>query len=265
MALTKINLILLISLLAFYSETVKSQNCNCAPNLCCSQFGYCGTTADHCGPTCRSGPCRGGGSPTSADLIGSIATQSFFNNIINQAGNNCAGKIFYTHDSFINATNTFPNFANTVTRREIATMFAHFTYETGHFCYIEEIGGASRTMCDQSNRQYPCVPGKSYHGRGPFLLSWNFNYGPCGQFLGLDLLRQPELVSSNPIVAFRAALWFWMKSVRPVLNQGFGATVRAVSGLECDGRNVRGVNARVGYYRDYCGQLGVDPGSNITC
>ncbi|KAG7574777.1 Lysozyme-like domain superfamily [Arabidopsis suecica] len=203
------------------------------------QFGYCGTTADYCGSTCQSGPCRVGGPPTGAGLVGSIVTQIFFNTIINQAGNGCAGKRFYTRDSFINATNTFPSFANTVTRREIATMFAHFTYETGHFCYIEEINGASRVMCDQNNRQYPCAPGKSYHGRGPLLLSWNFNYGACGQSLGLDLLRQPEL--------------------------GFGATVRAVSGFDCDGRNLGGVNARIGYYRDYCGQLGVDPGTNITC
>ncbi|CAA7050494.1 unnamed protein product [Microthlaspi erraticum] len=265
MALTQISLIILLSLLGFYSETIMSQNCNCAPNLCCSQFGYCGTSMDHCGASqCRSGPCRGSETPTGADLVGSIVTQGFFNGIINQAGNGCAGKSFYSRDSFINATNTFPNFANTVTRREIATMFAHFTFETGHFCYIEELRATSN-FCSLTSSQYPCAPGKSYYGRGPFLLSWNFNYGPCGQSLGLDLLRQPELVSSNPIVAFRAALWFWMKSMRPVLNQGFGATIRAINSLECNGGNLGAVNARIGYYRDYCRQLGVDPGANITC
>ena len=58
-------------------------------------------------------------------------TQGFFDGIINQAGNGCAGKRFYTRDSFINATTTFPSVANSVTKREIATMFAHFTYQTG--------------------------------------------------------------------------------------------------------------------------------------
>ncbi|CAN8318248.1 unnamed protein product [Cochlearia groenlandica] len=259
MTFTKTSLILLLS------KTIKSQNCNCAPNLCCSQFGYCGITMDYCGRTCRSGPCRSGTNQSGADLVGTIVTQGFFNNIINQASNTCAGKRFYTRDSFINATNTFPSFANTVTKPEIATMFAHFTYETGQFCYIEEIGGASRSLCAETNRQYPCAPGKSYHGRGPVMLSWNFNYGPCGQSLVLDLLRQPELVSSNPVVSFRTALWFWMQNVRPVLNQGFGATVRAFNGLECDGGNIGAVNSRIGYYRDYCTQLGVDPGSNLTC
>ncbi|KAJ4906533.1 Chitinase family protein [Raphanus sativus] len=131
MAFRRITLILLLSLLSFYSEIVKSQNCNCPPNVCCSQFGYCGTTDAHCSPTCRSGPCRGSGTPSGADAVGSIVTQGFFDGIINQAGNGCAGKRFYTRDSFINATTTFPSFVNSVTKREIATMFAHFTYETG--------------------------------------------------------------------------------------------------------------------------------------
>ncbi|KAG2332195.1 hypothetical protein Bca52824_003375 [Brassica carinata] len=133
------------------------------------------------------------------------------------------------------------------------------------FCYIEEINGASGDYCDESNRQYPCAPGKGYFGRGPIQLSWNYNYGACGQSLNLNLLGQPELVSSNPTVAFRTGLWFWMNSVRPVLNQGFGATIRAINGMECNGGNSGAVNARIRYYRDYCGQLGVDPGPNLSC
>ncbi|MGR9712597.1 chitinase, partial [Escherichia coli] len=60
----------------------------------------------------------------------------------------------------------------------------------------------ARDYCDENNRQYPCAPGKGYFGRGPIQLSWNYNYGACGQSLSLDLLRQPELVGSNPKVAF---------------------------------------------------------------
>lgn len=133
MALTKISIILLICLLGFYSETAKSQNCGCASNLCCSQYGYCGLGEAYCGLGCRSGPCNGVGLSATATSgsIGSIVTQAFFNGIINQAGNGCAGKSFYTRNSFIDAANTFPNFVNSVTRREIAAMFAHFTHETG--------------------------------------------------------------------------------------------------------------------------------------
>ncbi|WOL16837.1 hypothetical protein Cni_G25625 [Canna indica] len=49
-------------------------------------------------------------------------------------------------------------------------------------------------------------------------------------------------------------------------GQGFGATIRAINGaLECDGKNPTTVNARVGYYKDYCSQFGVDPGNDLTC
>ncbi|KFK34134.1 hypothetical protein AALP_AA5G105400 [Arabis alpina] len=201
---------------------------------------------------CILGFCRGDGNPRDGGSVSSIVTQGFFNNIINQAGNGCTGKRFYTRNSFIDAANTLPNFANSVTRREIATMFAHVTHETGHFCYIEELRRRSRGNCDQNVEQRPCTPpGKSYFSRG--------------QSLSLDLLRQPELVGNNPTVAFRKGLTFWMNSVRPVLNQGFGATIKAINGMECKGGNSGAVNARIGYYRDYCRQLGVDPGTNLSC
>lgn len=126
MTLTKTSLVLLLCFLGFYSETVKSQNCGCSPDLCCSQFSFCGTGNDYCGPGCQSGPCT-----TQAESLGTIVSQSFFDGITNRAGSDCAGKGFYTRDAFINAANTFPSFANSVTSLEIATMFAHFTQEVG--------------------------------------------------------------------------------------------------------------------------------------
>ncbi|ESQ51549.1 hypothetical protein EUTSA_v10017716mg [Eutrema salsugineum] len=259
MALTKLFAVFLICLFSFYSKTAKSQYCGCSPILCCSQKGYCGIDDDYCGSGCRSGPCR-----KSKEPLDRIVTQEFFDKIISQANNSCAGKRFYTRDSFINAANTFPNFTSFVTRREIATLFAHFTHETKHFCYIEEVG-SSGDYCDKNNREYPCALGKNYYGRGPFQLTWNYNYGACGRILGVDLLSQPEFVTSNPNVSFGTALWFWMNSVRPVLSQGFGATIRAINVMECNGENSGAVNARIRYYRDYCGQLGVESGANITC
>ncbi|KAG8479089.1 hypothetical protein CXB51_028980 [Gossypium anomalum] len=58
----------LVSLLCLLA-TAASQQCGsqaggrtCANNLCCSQYGYCGTTDDYCSPSrgCQSN-CRGGG------------------------------------------------------------------------------------------------------------------------------------------------------------------------------------------------------------
>uniref|UniRef100_A0A6N2LVX4 chitinase n=1 Tax=Salix viminalis TaxID=40686 RepID=A0A6N2LVX4_SALVM len=259
------NILLTITLAIVLAGTlpknvVEAQNCGCAANLCCSQYGYCGTGTAYCGTGCRQGPCSSSPTPTTPSGSGSVAdivTPGFFNGIINQAPAGCAGKSFYTRNAFLSAVNSYSQFGKLgsaeASKREIAAFFAHVTHETGHFCYKEEINGASLNYCDANNREYPCVPGKKYHGRGPIQLSWNYNYGPAGKSNNFDGLNDPGIVSRDAVVSFKTALWFWKNSVRPVVSQGFGATIRAINGNECNGGNAGAVQARVKYYRDYCG------------
>ncbi|CAN6816055.1 unnamed protein product [Brassica oleracea] len=97
-------------------------------------------------------------------------------------------------------------------------MFAHFTQEVGYFCYIEEINGVSQNYCnDKDFPQYPCAAGKNYYGRGPIQLSWNYNYAPCGQESWSRPSKPAGAEGSDPTVAFRTALWFWVNNVRPVI------------------------------------------------
>nr|QLL26892.1 class IV chitinase [Anacardium occidentale] len=256
--------------LAIIPHNVMSQNCGCAPNLCCSQFGYCGTGKDYCGAGCKEGPCTSTPSPTppGGGSVANIVTAAFFDGIKNQAAASCVGKSFYTRDGFLTAAKSFPQFGSgsaDQSKREIAAFFAHVTHETGHLCYTEEID-KSNAYCDQSNTQYRCVPGKKYYGRGPLQLTWNYNYGACGKAVGFDGLNAPETVSNNPAVSFKSALWFWMTNVHSVVNQGFGATIQKINGaLECGGKQPDKVKARVGYYTDYCKKFGVDPGQNLSC
>ncbi|KAJ6744922.1 ENDOCHITINASE EP3-LIKE [Salix purpurea] len=49
---------------ALPKNAVEAQNCGCAANLCCSQFGYCGTSTAYCGKGCRQGPCIASPTPT---------------------------------------------------------------------------------------------------------------------------------------------------------------------------------------------------------
>ena len=56
----------------------------------------------------------------------------------------------------------------------------------------------------------PCAQGKTYHGRGPMQLSWNYNYKPAGDALGVDLLSNPEKITQDPDLAFSTAIYFWM-------------------------------------------------------
>ncbi len=123
----------------------------------------------------------------------------------------------------------------------------------------------SKDYCDNTNTQYPCNPNKKYYGRGPLQLTWNYNYGAAGSNIGLDLLNSPETVATDVVISFKTALWFWMTNVRPVVSQGFGATIQAINGNECNGGNSGAVQARVQYYKQYCNQLGIAPGDNLTC
>jgi len=257
---------IILGVLPKYSE---AQNCGCATDQCCSRWGYCGTSDDYCGTGCQEGPCYAS-PPTNDVSVADIVTSEFFNGIIDEADASCAGKNFFTRAAFLEATTSFDEFGRIGSvddsKREIAAFFGHVTHETGHFCYIEEIDGPSKDYCDETNTEYPCNPEKGYYGRGPIQLSWNYNYGPAGKSLGFDGLNSPETVANDPIISFKTALWYWMNSVHPVINQGFGATIRAINGnLECDGANPTTVQKRVDYYTEYCNQLGVDPGSNLTC
>jgi hypothetical protein len=118
---------------------VKAQNCGCAANECCSQYGYCGTSNDYCGPGCKEGPCTSG-SPTTPSTpsgvsVADVVTSDFFNGILNQASGDCAGKSFYTRAAFLDALNSYTQFGTTGTaddsKCEIAAFFAHVTHETG--------------------------------------------------------------------------------------------------------------------------------------
>jgi chitinase len=236
--------------------------------------------------------------------VARVVTASFFNSIKSQAAPGCEGAGFYTRSVFLNAASSYPHFAHVGSeadgKREIAAFFAHATHETGckladgthtgkcivdmhlyhadpfcmcfvmrwgiDFCYIREVNGASTNYCVASaEAAWPCVPGQGYYGRGPLQLSYNFNYGPAGRNIGYDGLGNPDLVAQDPLVSFKSSLWFWMDNVHRLMPQGFGATIRAVNGGECNGGNTAEMESRVRFYLQYCGQLGVDPGGNLTC
>ncbi|KAH6833454.1 carrot EP3-3 chitinase-like protein [Perilla frutescens var. hirtella] len=257
----------LLALLLAAGNWVYGQNCGCAPNECCSQFGFCGTNSTYCGPGCQSGPCT-----TNGVIVQDIVTDAFFNGIANGAGPDCPDRGFYTRSAFIGALGSFRGFGTTGSaedgRREIAAFFAHVKHETGSLCFREEREGQSQIYCDTNYPQWPCAANKRYYGRGPLQLTWNYNYGAAGAALDFDGLNNPEIVATNIDVSFKAALWYWMENCHTAITsgQGFGATIKAINGdIECNGREPDKVTNRVNYYTSYCSQLGVDPGPNLRC
>lgn len=145
--------------------------------------------------------------------------------------------------------------------------FDFFVHGFADFCYKEEINGRSRNYCDKTNTQYRCNPKKSYYGRGPIQLAWNYNYGAAGKSLGFDGLNNPDIVARDPVVSFKTALWFWMENCHWdfASGKGFGATIRAINGKECGRGNPRAVSSRVNYYTAYCKQFGIKTGTNLMC
>ncbi|KAL0800610.1 hypothetical protein Bca101_055785 [Brassica carinata] len=241
---------------------------------------------------------------TEATTVARLVPKSLYDSMfIHKDNTACPANGFYTYESFVEATRRFPRFGSVgsmeTRRREVAAFLAQISHETtggwstapdGPYawglCFKEEISPQSN-YCDSSNTEWPCFSNKTYHGRGPIQLSWNYNYGPAGRALGFDGLRNPEIVANDSVIAFQTALWFWMTEQRPkpschdvmigryrptgadlAANRtgGFGLTTNIINGgLECgisgDGR----VNDRIGFYQRYAGLLNVGTGTNLDC
>jgi len=137
--------------------------------------------------------------------ISSLITKTFFDSFfLHKDDTACPAKDFYTYDSFILASKSFPAFGSTgclaTRKREIAAFLAQISHETtggwatapdGPFawglCFKEEISPQSN-YCDSTNTQWPCFPGKSYKGRGPIQLSWyHFVYNFLASFINVFL------------------------------------------------------------------------------
>jgi len=213
----------------------------------------------------------------------------------------------FTHEALMIAAAEYPLFACEGApddrRRELAAFLANIGHETtggwpeapgGPYAwglyFKEEVGcegGQCVGYCDPNNVQYPCAPGKTYHGRGPIQLSWNYNYGPAGEAIGEPLLTQPELITSDGTIAFRTGLWFWMTAQAPKPSAhdvmvglwqpgaddlakgrvpGFGMTINIINGgLECGQPTNPKVADRVGFYQRFTDMLAVDPGPALYC
>ncbi|KAL5203025.1 hypothetical protein ABZP36_014179 [Zizania latifolia] len=118
-------------------------------------------------------------------------------------------------------------------------------------------------------------------------MSSNFNYGPAGSAIGLDLLNNPDLVATDAVVSFKTALWFWMTaqwnkpSSHDVITgqwtptaadvaagrvPGYGVITNIINGgLECGRGPDDRVAGRIGFYKRYCDGFGISYGSNLDC
>ncbi len=187
----------------------------------------------------------------------------------------------------------------TTNKRELAAFFAHIAHETRHgqngayndgLMLIHENNTSLPYLAE--NDEYPPVAGQKYYGRGPMQLSYNGNYGYASDCIFGDariLLNTPALVETDPVTAFKTAIYFWMTpqthkpSAHDVMagkwqpknddvakgrKPGFGMTINIVNGeIECNhGDNLYNMNDRIGFYQYFLKKLGVtDPNCVCSC
>ncbi|MDR1565481.1 MAG: Ig-like domain-containing protein [Oscillospiraceae bacterium] len=186
-------------------------------------------------------------------------------------------------------------------KKELAAFLGITCHETGGgsidgtvdelysgYYFNEEVGyiGSSSVGYTSASTIWPAVPGKSYHGRGPIQLSYNFNYGLCSDVLYGDkniLLNNPDLVEQDGVLGFMTGIWFWMTPQPPKpschecitgiwnpapgtpnaqFNGQFGLTIVIVNNES--GRSENGADAvgrRCRYFRAFCTKMGVDLGT----
>ena len=139
----------------------------------------------------------------------------------------------YTYDNFLKAVAKFPALCNETNlkdssnqawtvedtcKRELASIFAHWTQETGArnanegeywtqaLYYVQEIrcnqGHVDPTCDDKSSnwsaKIWPPASGKQYYGRGPFQLTWNYNYGQFSNVFAPSSYNSKEYLLENP-------------------------------------------------------------------
>ncbi|MBA0799319.1 hypothetical protein Gohar_009842 [Gossypium harknessii] len=217
----------------------------CPGGICCSKWGYCGTTDSYCLEengcqlNCTDGDSGGGGgggggSGGDGGALGDIISSELFEEMLAYRNDpRCPAANFYTYDAFIAAAKLYPDFAatgdNDTRKREVAAFLGQTSHETTGgwddapggryawgYCFNEEVG-CPAGYCDINNPNYPCYAGVNYCGRGPMQLSWNYNYGQFGESIGQkeELLQHPEVLKTNVTLSFMSAFWFWMTAQPP--------------------------------------------------
>eukprot|EP01068_Selenidium_serpulae_P016680 Selendium_serpulae@DN6314_c2_g1_i1.p1 len=227
----------------------------------------------------------------------------------------------FTYDNLVLALNTyhvaFKDFAATgdcaTRKREVMAFLAEISHETrgdstssdSLNCHPKSYGlcltedscagtnncdaHCSNAAADECIKVYgvscECAAGKSYHGRGPFMMKWNYNYAAFSEAVFGDdrVLKNPESVLTDGVTGWASALWVWTASHRkstPSLHEimvdkwqadtgigyrgGFGAVTHAINGADecgCDKSLTHDLPvSRMEYYQRFVALVGLSAG-----
>ncbi|MGE0761039.1 MAG: glycoside hydrolase family 19 protein [Pirellulaceae bacterium] len=140
------------------------------------------------------------------------------------------------------------------TPERIAAFIAQLAHESGQYLYMEEIadGSAYEWREDLGNNQ--SGDGPKYKGHGPIQITGRLNHRLCGEFMGLDLINNPTLIT-RPEYGTKSAAWFWLKAkpaLNPCADKGwFYVTTRLINGGD------NGWDDRLKFYQRSRAELGL--------
>ena len=136
---------------------------------------------------------------------------------------------------FAPVLNTAMNRYQIVGAKRVAAFIAQIGHESGQLKYVKEIWGPTAAQAryegraDLGNTQPG--DGSKFRGRGLIQITGRANYKACGEALGLDLIRQPELLE-KPHHACMSAAWFWAsRGLNTMADAGqFDTITRRING-----------------------------------
>lgn len=140
----------------------------------------------------------------------------------------------------------------------LANFMAQCKVETAGFkSLIEWSSGKQYEGRKDLGNIYP-GDGPKFKGRGFIHLTGRENYTKCNHDCGwentkFDIVKNPDLVSTNIGIAVRSALWYWNTFIRP----NYKATSIVAVSTRVNGTNPNGLQARINAFKDYCTRLGI--------
>ena len=119
--------------------------------------------------------------------------------------------------------------------KRVAAFIAQIGHESGQLKYVKGIWGPTAAQARYEGRKdlgnTVAGDGSKYRGRGLIQITGRANYMTCGEGLGLDLIKQPELLE-KPQHACMSAAWFWAtKGLSTLADAGqFDKITRRING-----------------------------------
>lgn len=126
------------------------------------------------------------------------------------------------------------NLAKLNSKIRLSYFLAQCAHESGGFQFTKELGNRKYFARYEGRKDLGNVfpgDGEKYCGRGLIHVTGRANYTQCGEWIGLPIIEQPELLEeSGPAV--RSACWYWItRNLNAICDaQNFTLLTRRING-----------------------------------